>query len=341
MCRLRLANTTGSFHHHCNLTRLEWFSPVLNHSFPSASTANFLQNPTGSIFESSHLICPTKQGQTSCFSDTEFFSDELAPNCTEPLASELGHWNTIATEDFWPSCPMTEAFDGGIVDAGPRVSWQSLGSNDFQTNLALQIHAKGIVDLSTQVHGSCYDDLSPSCQACGLAFLTKAAVNQHAKQTQHSPYRCHCGKTFSRIDVLSRHVQTFQSSSRFPCPHCEKFAGIKGFARRDHLIQHLRVYHRIQVHLEGTVKSPTEYTVRRMHLSCPHQDCLSHPDTTLPGSQIFESQSELTKHMRAVHNECLFPCTETGCSRVGGKGFFRKRDLLEHQRTHHFSHSSP
>jgi hypothetical protein len=218
---------------------------------------------------------------------------------------------------------VTEAFDGEILDAELRASWQSLGSKDSQINSALLDHAEEIVDLSTPVHGSCYDDTRPSCQACGSAYLTKAAVNLYAKQTQYYPYRYHCGKTFSRVDVLSRYIQTFQSSSRFPCPHCEKFAGIKGFARRDLLIQHLRVCHQIQVHLEGTVKSPTEYTVRRMHLSCPHQDCLSHPDTALEGSRIFESQSELTKHMRAVHNECLFPCTETRCSRVGGKGFFR------------------
>jgi hypothetical protein len=44
--------------------------------------------------------------------------------------------------------------------------------------------------------------------------------------------------------------------------------------------------------------------------------------------------------MRTVHNECLFPCPESGCSRVGGKGFFRERDLSEHQRTHHFRPSS-
>jgi hypothetical protein len=257
-----------------------------------------------------------------------------------PLASELYDCNTSASEHFWP-CPMTEDFDVGILHTGSRESWRPPGIHDPHTNLVLQDHTQKTVGLSTPVHGSCHDDLRPSCQACGLEFLTKAAVNQHAKQTQHSPYRCHCGKTFSRIDVLSRHVQTFQSSFRFPCPHCEKFAGIKGFVRRDHLIQHLRVYHRIQGHLEGTVKSPTEYTVKRMHLSCPHQGCLAQTDTTLEGSQIFESQSELTKHMRAVHNECLFPCTETGCSRVGGEEFFRKRDLLEHQRTHHLGPYSP
>jgi hypothetical protein len=36
-----------------------------------------------------------------------------------------------------------------------------------------------------------------------------------------------------------------------------------------------------------------------------------------------------------VHDESLFPCLEIGCPRVGGKGYFRKRDLSNHAKDHH------
>jgi hypothetical protein len=141
------------------------FLPVSNQSFPSTGTSSrSLQLPVSSIFESSHLIWPTKQSQPSYFSDIKFFFDELAPNGTEPLASELGDWNTIATEGLWPSCPMTEAFDGGILNARPGGLSQNQGSSDFQMNTALHDHAEEITDLSTTpVHESYYDDLRPSC----------------------------------------------------------------------------------------------------------------------------------------------------------------------------------
>jgi hypothetical protein len=46
-------------------------------------------------------------------------------------------------------------------------------------------------------------------------------------------------------------------------------------------------------------------------------------------------QKDLTKHLREVHDESLNPCDFPGCGRVGKKGFFRKRDLLKHQKDYH------
>ena len=39
--------------------------------------------------------------------------------------------------------------------------------------------------------------------------------------------------------------------------------------------------------------------------------------------------------MRQEHDETPFPCTETGCKRVNGKGFFRKRDLMKNMKKEH------
>jgi uncharacterized Zn-finger protein len=80
----------------------------------------------------------------------------------------------------------------------------------------------------------------------------------------------------------------------------------------------------------------------RKSLSCPHEDCpyfrsqdslVQHPfqDT----DPAFRTQSQLTKHLREVHSESPFECTEPYCSRTGGRRFFRKADLLRHQKEHH------
>ncbi|KAJ5162121.1 hypothetical protein N7492_007513 [Penicillium capsulatum] len=63
------------------------------------------------------------------------------------------------------------------------------------------------------------------------------------------PFGCDsCGKTFTRFADLKRH----QSSVHFPvfrnCPvdHCSR-KGSNGFPRQDHLVEHLRSYHHLDV----------------------------------------------------------------------------------------------
>jgi len=145
-------------------------------------------------------------------------------------------------------------------------------------------------------------------------------------------------------DVLHRHIQTFQPAKFYPCPHCKRHRGSRAFVRRDHLTQHLRGYHNIEAGNESdedqSQQSPSR---KRKTFQCPHEPC-SYSGGTFPPldiqrpngtSRAFQTRGELTKHLREVHDESLFPCKEIGCSRIGGKGFFRKKDLLNHAKDHH------
>jgi hypothetical protein len=183
------------------------------------------------------------------------------------------------------------------------------------------------------------------CQQCNLHFPSRALLASHARETQHAPYRCQCGTTFSRLDVLRRHIQSFQPEISYPCLHCKKHRGPRAFRRLDHLTQHLRGYHNIESGDESDeISSQTSPPKRKTTFKCPHEICSysgtlgSHPNQQLPDavmSRTFQTRGEFTKHLREVHDESTFPCVEIGCSRIGGRGFFRKKDLLKHVKDNH------
>jgi hypothetical protein len=206
------------------------------------------------------------------------------------------------------------------------------------SNLPAQPNGGGI---STDVHGIHQTGQGIYCQQCDSQFSTRALLECHAKESQHLPYRCRCGTTFSRLDVLHRHIQTFQPEVSYPCPHCKKRRGPRAFVRLDHLTQHLRGYHNIESVDESEVAhSQQSSRKRKTTFSCPHETC-SHPSgmASLPDEpamhRTFLTRGEFTKHLREVHDESLFPCVEMGCCRIGGRGFFRKKDLLNHVKEHH------
>lgn len=164
-----------------------------------------------------------------------------------------------------------------------------------------------------------------SCNQCQAAFSNIATLGKHASETGHASFFCledDCGKTFSRFDVFQRHLDTHRSNvRRFPCQHCRRHRGANGFKRKDHLTQHLRNYHHIGVDdVSGNSRS------------CPHGDCPEWKPAGTRGDQhAFQKGSDYIAHMRKVHKESEFPCTEPGCDRTGPKGYFRMRDFQKHK----------
>ncbi|KAE9373043.1 hypothetical protein N431DRAFT_224736 [Stipitochalara longipes BDJ] len=99
-------------------------------------------------------------------------------------------------------------------------------------------------EFSALIHGNIYQTgQGIYCQQCNLQFPTHEVLASHGREAQHAPYRCWCGTTFARRDILRRHIQTFQPEVVFPCPHCEKRP--RAFKRLDHLTQHFRGYHKM------------------------------------------------------------------------------------------------
>jgi len=193
----------------------------------------------------------------------------------------------------------------------------------------------------TSGHGRVLTLTPNDCIECEESFLSKSKLLRHAKEVQHQPYGCECGALFSRLDVLNRHLESFSNEDpKYPCKYCKLHRGQDGFRRLDHLSQHIRNYHHFELDAEA---NGAESRLKYAFPVCPHPECPQYRDETfkqLPRktqaeNKPFNSQSAYTKHMRDEHNECTFPCDVPRCGRIGRRGYFREKDLLNHRRQEH------
>ncbi|KAI1480809.1 hypothetical protein F4774DRAFT_377211 [Daldinia eschscholtzii] len=104
----------------------------------------------------------------------------------------------------------------------------------------------------------------------------------------------------------------------YPCGYCQRHQGAKGFHRLDHLVQHLKGFHKIDVEdklpKQGTGGIPT--TAASVAAGSAATDAGN-------GSQVSLPQVP------------PFPCTVIGCIKGGANGYVRETDLLEHQNMMH------
>ncbi|KAI0966002.1 hypothetical protein F4678DRAFT_309057 [Xylaria arbuscula] len=188
-------------------------------------------------------------------------------------------------------------------------------------------------------HHEVWDESALACAECGEAVAQRWQLLKHAKDQKHSPYACFCGVKFARNDVLIRHLKSFtKESAQYPCTFCKRHRGKQAFRRRDHLVQHLRGYHKMESEDINEISPPTSRVQSRQVLSCPHADCEAYRDDSFKAlgwteqfeGRPFPKQSDYNKHMRDVHQESTFSCPVGSCDRVGAKGYMREKDLIKH-----------
>lgn len=185
---------------------------------------------------------------------------------------------------------------------------------------------------SLGLHGPIQHTEPNTCQKCRQSFPSTAELERHAKSLYHGAFGCKCGKHYARLDTLKRH---WNQTPKFPCPHCNKYTGINAFAREDHLTQHLQTYHRHSNSIDNqgdtntlTTDTATTITTPTMQFVCNFPNCTHH-------QRYFKIKSQYTDHMRRIHNDSPFPCLVQGCVKIGGKGYFRERDLFKHSQEVH------
>ncbi|KAK1728165.1 uncharacterized protein BDZ83DRAFT_152344 [Colletotrichum acutatum] len=182
------------------------------------------------------------------------------------------------------------------------------------------------------------------CVECLVEFKSMAKLQEHGYDAQHSPFACSCGRNFARLDVLNRHLDSLGTDlPKFPCQFCKNHRGKNGFRRRDHLLQHVRGYHKFEAEEKIDGIMPNHRGKYQTPPVCHFVDCLHHRDDIFETlsreeqnrSKPFESQSEYTKHMKNAHDFTQYPCTVRGCSKTGAKGYAREKDLIKHRKKDH------
>ncbi len=170
-------------------------------------------------------------------------------------------------------------------------------------------------------HESIQSATPNTCRQCGESFKSQAGPNNHALRSKHGSYECKCGQKFTRSDVIRRHLDRYQPAiARYSCLLCPRHRGDNSFRRKSHLTKHLRGYHNLTLEQRHYYSEP-----------CPFPDCPNHRYS----SHSFATQRQFTDHMRLLHEESPFPCDVGNCSRIKGKGYFRKRDLIKHRQQQH------
>ncbi|KAI8622886.1 hypothetical protein F5Y19DRAFT_44021 [Xylariaceae sp. FL1651] len=193
---------------------------------------------------------------------------------------------------------------------------------------------------------------------CGRSFERKWDLQKH-KCPPHTPkhyvacedpFKCKCGQQFTKLYTLERHIRGFQRDSlpAYPCEHCSAYQGTDGFKRKDHLLQHLRVFHKYDASQLAESFAPRKARIYNIPV-CHFNDCeyFRGPEFKALGAaeqennRPFTKQSDYTAHMKQEHDWSPYPCNFPGCRKVDRNGFFSPNALNKHFEKNHPEATAP
>ncbi|KAI0183184.1 hypothetical protein EV127DRAFT_321280, partial [Xylaria flabelliformis] len=128
----------------------------------------------------------------------------------------------------------------------------------------------------------------------------------------------------------------------YPCAECTTYQGRNGFKRKDHLVQHLRVFHRWDDDQLATLTSAGQNSRLTIPI-CHFPECDYYRDPGFKDMGIreqaknrpFDKQSHYTDHMKREHDWSPYPCKVAGCNKVNGAGFFSITAFERHSKGKH------
>ncbi|KAI2624658.1 hypothetical protein GGS26DRAFT_206714 [Hypomontagnella submonticulosa] len=201
-------------------------------------------------------------------------------------------------------------------------------------------HENYQIDPNTSDHHQVQRSSQFVCVDCNQSFSDKTSLDFHAHFEKHSRVECSCGAKFVRQDASDRHCNSFSKDARrFPCPICKRYRGNQAFRRRDHLLQHLRGYHKYEPEIRRARPRKIKLSNCR---SCSDPGCESYRDKAWRTRHHnrgthwpFRKQSDYDKHVKGVHKLTPFPCPVAECERVGAKGYVAASGLVKHLANQH------
>lgn len=204
------------------------------------------------------------------------------------------------------------------------------------------------------VHAARPDGINPAqllsfaCGAsgCPITFDRKYERDRHRgfphagrhSVVSESPFVCKCDQQFAKLDTLLRHIRRFQDL--LPSFHCEDYK--HGFKRKDHLVQHLRHFHRLQ-DAQIAIQFPTRKIFKNDIPVCHVKSCDHYRDESFSAQPLvlqekdapFAKKSDYTEHMRKVHGWSPYSCKVPLCDKVDKNGYFNEKALQKHMQEKH------
>ncbi|KAI1199245.1 hypothetical protein F5X97DRAFT_126084 [Nemania serpens] len=168
-------------------------------------------------------------------------------------------------------------------------------------------------------------------------------MEQH-RLASTNPWKCRCGQSFTRMHTLQRHIQGTQKTivPKYECPECPAYRAKNGFKRKDHLVQHLRHFHKYgddQLRESFPPRQARRYDIPVCHFeSCEYYRDPEFKEMTIgqqENNRPFDKQSDYTTHMKDEHDWSPYPCKIPGCGKCDGKGFFSLTAFEKHCKEKH------
>ncbi|KAI3317818.1 hypothetical protein HD806DRAFT_526788 [Xylariaceae sp. AK1471] len=306
----------------------------------------------------------------------ELFSSDPGPSAPGHEALPNEHTSTSNYSQFIsPGTSLNQLEDDAARIQGPAlgVDWNTnpTASNfdgifftyEGAESSMIEASSCGINTASSRVNTDVPASTPPNAvhcpfPTCGYVFhsgdeLHKHTSSSHAGQhliVSEAPFKCHCGQEFAKLYTLERHIRGAEKHlvPEYPCHECTAYQAKNGFKRKDHLVQHLRVFHKYDDSRLATLFQPRQ--ARRFNIpACHIENCeyyRSPEFKDLPigqqnNNRPFDKQSDYTSHMKQEHDWSPHPCNVQSCSKVGGKGFFSATALEKHGKEKHPGNTIP
>lgn len=224
--------------------------------FQPTSSPSYAPSYASSSFSASSYNSPA-------FSTCDYTTPPLAYSAQPMQTNNATYFAPMQSHCVWsaPAAPVPAA----VASAGAMPPVEEVlitdadeVEMDMDTDLDLDLQQQYLMKspksmpaptMSMQMPMPIPRDFQTSPSACSSPASTSTSPSST------KPFSCDCGRAFTRPADLKRHQTSVHNPVFQDCPveECVRKAG-NGFPRRDHLIEHLRSYHHIDVPKRRAVK---------------------------------------------------------------------------------------